>query len=147
MKKVMVLAGMLSLGMSSASVQAGMFFSKAQEELQKRFINPMIDLTNTAQNTAKILKGTKDIQDRIRVAGSFVDQLSVAMSKLVGSLSYVNDTFVSTWLSKESNAKIKELTKDAQGLIDVAQSVATMLKKYERPNVDREIEELLNSKE
>jgi uncharacterized protein YoxC len=141
MKKVMIIASALVLGVGCTSVQGVSFFGKAQEELQKRFINPMIDLTNTAQNTQKILKGTKDIQDRIRIAGSFIDQVSVAMNKLIESLTYVNDTFVSSWMSKESHKKIKELTRDTQELVNVARSVAETLKGYDRSQVAPEDEE------
>lgn len=144
MKYRVLVMSVLIIGYGN-TIFAGLF-SQATKELQNRFMNPLIDIKNTADNTRKILRGTKDVQDKVRTAGAFIDDLANAMNKLIESLGYVNDTFVTSFLSKNSHNKIQELVSYAQSFMPIAHEVSQVLKKYERPlKYDKELNEILGS--
>ena len=77
--KIIVKIGMICLFGAACTVQAIDIFGKTSKEIESNFIRPLSDIKNTMSNTEKILKGTVSPTDRLRVAGGFMKELSMAV--------------------------------------------------------------------
>ena len=128
--KIIVKIGMICLFGAACTVQAIDIFGKTSKEIESNFIRPLSDIKNTMSNTEKILKGTVSPTDRLRVAGGFMKELSMAVEKLVAFTDFINNKFINSVLSKNVHNKVKDVVVESQAVLGLLQNIADEMREY-----------------
>lgn len=136
--KVIVKIGMVCLLGVLCPAQALDIFGKTSKEIEANFLRPLSDIKNTLDNTQKIIKGVSNPTDRLRVAGGFMKELSVALEKLVIFTNYINNKFISSVLSKTVHNKVKDVVTESKAVLGLVQKMADEMREYRMDETQNE---------
>jgi hypothetical protein len=136
--KIIVKIGMICFFGAACRVQAIDIFAKTSQEIESDFIRPLSDIKNTISNTETILKDTVSPTDRLRVAGGFIKELSIAVEKLVALTDYLNNKFINSVLSKSVHNKVKDVIVESQAVLQLLHNIADQMREYRTEDGQKE---------
>jgi hypothetical protein len=115
-------------------VQALDIFGRTTREIEFNFLRPLTDIKNTISNTGKIFEHIENPTDRLRVAGGFMKEVSIAVAKLVDFTEFINNKFINSVLSKGAHSKVEEVIVESKEMLTLLQKVADGMREYRMSN-------------